>query len=376
MKAEESSLNGSANAFRLMRKGSDVVAEFGNVGRAEGPQVPARIVIDTRLEFSLVAAKRLLVWLEAALTPHHAALRSEEAKRLSPVAAAAALAPRGGAIDVGYCAADAANFFDMVDDLGGSPYHERSFRMIDGSIQADRFLLTLDIDEIVGEPLSRVRQICKAASMPARLGGRLERSFSTARSIHFGFEGHADGPVYKIYLERGIDRAERQSVVRAGGGLLLHEAYKWSKATSPSVTARYRLFPDLTRAAIEQRVSNIAGDNRAVGVEFVRAMLDVALRKAVCAQIQYLEVEEEGTPRRSFDINFYDAHLLVGDVVPVLRRMASEVGVPRGQFQVLLDEIKNYPLGHLAGGIHRNGRIFFSIYYGVPAVRRSMREGR
>ena len=45
--------------------------------------------------------------------------------------------------------------------------------------------------------------------------------------------------------------------------------------------------------------------------------------------------------------------------------MREHFGVRPGQFQALYDQIKNKPLGHVAGGVHRNGKEFFNIYYGV-----------
>jgi hypothetical protein len=36
-----------------------------------------------------------------------------------------------------------------------------------------------------------------------------------------------------------------------------------------------------------------------------------------------------------------------------------------GQFQAFFDQIRNQSAGHLAGGIHRDGRNFFNVYHGV-----------
>ena len=76
-------------------------------------------------------------------------------------------------------------------------------------------------------------------------------------------------------------------------------------------------------------------------------------------------MQEPGNGRRSFDLNLYNARLLVKDVQPQLYRMRERYGIRPGQFQALYDQIKGKVLGHLAGGVHRDGRDFFNLYYGV-----------
>jgi hypothetical protein len=58
--------------------------------------------------------------------------------------------------------------------------------------------------------------------------------------------------------------------------------------------------------------------------------------------------------------------------------MRSHFGVRPGQFQGLYDQIKLLSLGHLAGGVHRNGKDFFNVYYGVvglPRFSARLRQG-
>jgi tryptophan halogenase len=94
-------------------------------------------------------------------------------------------------------------------------------------------------------------------------------------------------------------------------------------------------------------------------------MLALGAARAGAEQMQYLEVEEAENGRRSFDLNLYSAGLQVKDVQHLLQRMRAHFGVRPGQFQALYDQIKGKVLGHLAGGVHRDGRDFFNLYYGV-----------
>jgi len=83
--------------------------------------------------------------------------------------------------------------------------------------------------------------------------------------------------------------------------------------------------------------------------------------------MHYLEVEEEGNPRKSFDINAYKAHLHLEELAPVLTDLARRYSIPQQKFQDLMGDISGKIFGHLSGGIDRSGRDFFTIHYGVEA---------
>jgi hypothetical protein len=57
----------------------------------------------------------------------------------------------------------------------------------------------------------------------------------------------------------------------------------------------------------------------------------------------------------------------VRDLVPQLLRLRDLYAIRPGQLQAVLDQVKARALGHLAGGVHRDGRGFFNVYYGVTA---------
>ena len=84
--------------------------------------------------------------------------------------------------------------------------------------------------------------------------------------------------------------------------------------------------------------------------------------------MQYLEVEEAENARRSFDLNVYNAKLQVKDIHPLMQQMRENFAIRPGQFQALYDQIKALALGHLAGGVHRNGKDFFNLYYGAVGL--------
>jgi len=108
-------------------------------------------------------------------------------------------------------------------------------------------------------------------------------------------------------------------------------------------------------------------------------VLELAAARVPAPQLQYLEVQEPGNGRRSFDLNLYNARMEVKDIQAQLYGMRDHFGVRPGQFQALYDQIKGKVLGHLAGGVHRDGKDFFNLYYGVgsfPHFHERFRRGR
>jgi len=152
--------------------------------------------------------------------------------------------------------------------------------------------------------------------------------------------------------------------------LLLHLAFKWDLVTGGGVTSRYLWHPFLSAAEIGQRLDRIYRDGPAASVAVARAVLQAAAERAPAEKLQYLEVEEPQTSRRSFDLNLYNAKLHVRDIQSLLLRLREQYSVRPGQFQALYDQIKGMLLGHLAGGVHRDGRDFFNVYYGATGLPR------
>ena len=86
------------------------------------------------------------------------------------------------------------------------------------------------------------------------------------------------------------------------------------------------------------------------------------------SDIQYLEVTEEGNPRRSFDINIYKSGLRLEDLSLCLLRALRHYAIPSGRFESMFQRIKTERFGHLAGGIDRDEKDFVTVYYGVKHI--------
>jgi len=235
---------------------------------------------------------------------------------------------------------------------------------------ANRFLLTVDAGNIPGNPGERTLEICDRLHMPGAAREAATANFAMAKCVHFGFEADDDSIICKLYLERAVPGEEAQRARARGEPTLLGLAFKWDLVKDAAVTTRYLWRPGLSAAEIEARLAYVYRDGPRASFEVARAVFDLTRGRAAAEQLQYLEVEEAENARRSFDLNLYDAKLQVKDMQQLLHRMREHFGVRPGQMQALYDQIKTKALGHLAGGVHRNGEDFFNIYYGVVGLHR------
>lgn len=202
--------------------------------------------------------------------------------------------------------------------------------------------------------------------MPGRLQAAAEQSFDSARCVHFGFEGGADSMICKLYLERAIPPEEAERAAVRSEPLLQHLAFKWDVLKDAQVVTRYLWYPALSAQGIEERLARVyRGRRTEFSLEIARAVLHLAASRTAAGRLQYLEVEEDENQRRSFDLNLYAVGMHVKDLQRVLYRMRERYGVRSGRFQALYDQVRTKALGHLAGGVHRNGKDFFNVYYGV-----------
>jgi len=258
-----------------------------------------------------------------------------------------------------------AQLFRWVADLGAPYRHERSFRMTRGALLSDRFLLSIAKRHLGPDPSSRVADLCRRLGLPAPMLDQVPTNVAAASCVHFGFEGDDSGALYKVYFEFPAAQAAAEREPSSREPLLLHLAFKWDAAGARSVTTRYLWHPSLAAAEIEERISQLYLDRGAEASTRIAAeVLKLAAARVPAEKLQYLEVREEDTGRNSFDLNLYNARLQVKDLQPALSRMRDLYSIPPGEFQALYDRVKNRTAGHLAGGVHRDGKDFFNLYYG------------
>ena len=347
-----------ADAFRASLARGEIRLEFGVRREGADPAGEATVALSRGLALPPAVAHRLLARLREALQ------ESERKAAVSPQQAVAAMGTTLLNAPPADDAGRAALLFGLVDALGVRYQHERSFRMTRDALSANRMLLSVGRERLGADAAARVREVCERLGMPEALRASVPQLVDEARCVHFGFEADAAGALYKVYFERRAADAE----AARGGPVLLHLAYKWdAQRPERCVTTRYEWHPQLTAAAMRERMARIYGAGEAAPLEAAAAILELATARAEARKLQFLEVGEEGNERRSFDLNFYDAGLTLRDAQAALARLRQHYGVRPGQFQALYDQVSGRRLGHIAGGVHRGGESFATVYYGVEA---------
>jgi hypothetical protein len=252
----------------------------------------------------------------------------------------------------------------------GVPYgHERSIKLRRHATLANRFLLTIARDDLGPTAVDRVLDACRQLEMPDEFLDAVAAQGPPANMIHFGFEEEAAGRAhYKVYLEREAAFATAMTSAPAGGEpFVLHHAFKWNVADGADrAVARYVCHPRLARQAMLQRIAAVyAGRPGRAPWHLVCELVTAAARRVPEEAIMYLDVTEDGTDRRSFDVNVYRAGLPVESLAPFFDRLADHFQLRAAAVAEAFAAVLGLQLGHVAGGIDRHGRDFFTIYFGV-----------
>lgn len=242
--------------------------------------------------------------------------------------------------------------------LGAPMLHERSLRIAAAGVGGDRFLISLPLAAIPGDAADRVAAAWRDLGMPAECLAAAVQNLPAARHVHFGHEGGPGPARFKVYLEFA-------PTATAGPGLL-HVAFKWDPAgVAPPAVTRYLLHPPADRAGILALLASLHdGGTAHQAYAPLAAVIDRALTRMPATAVQVLEVVEDGG-RRSYDVNVSDAALQVGDVQDELEALGRGVAADAAAVTAALAARSGDRLGHVAGGVHRDGRSFVTIYHGA-----------
>jgi tryptophan halogenase len=260
----------------------------------------------------------------------------------------------------------APDLIGLVRELGAPYGLERSCKIAPGALLEDRFLISLHRAALGASADERLRQMARTLHVPPAFEDAITTALMDADIVHFGYEGGAGHPTYKIYLEYAsqVRRAQAQSALDP---ILVYVAYKWvPQSPEQRTVTRYTWLPCGTVAAIAQGLRTLvpsAPRALACGLH----LLSRASGRTDAGKLFLMEVAEDDNPRRSYDLNVYRADLHLGDIADLLEPVAAELAVPAPSLRALLERCGAFDLGHLSGGIGRDGREFVTVYYGVEA---------
>ncbi len=238
---------------------------------------------------------------------------------------------------------------------------ERSVRFQQNVFEPRRVLVSFSISQIGVHALADVLNLCRTMRAPERHLQSISRFFAGAAYVHFGFEYSGDVIVGKCYLE--LPTTEENAP--ATSGRLQFLGFKWSMSeSSMAVVTRYRIL----RVADWKDAATIMQANTGPALQSVMQ----GLMTAVCMRGQaetctpsVLEIEEEGSDRKSFDLNVYDLGLSVVALAAPILLAAGVLSLEGAAIENWLAMNSGASVGHIATGLGRDQQSFFTIYYGL-----------
>ena len=246
---------------------------------------------------------------------------------------------------------------------------ERSCKFSPQGMLSNRLLMANTPEALRGTALERAHLALK---MPESLLSDFERDWAAANHVYLGFEGSPSGLSYRIYLEFPVLLTPYMAP-GAGGTrqALLARGYKWpallseAKASgldSQAGTSEYWWEPRLTADQIVMRLEGL-GLGMLNAHPLARAAMDAARPRSNALDWTWLVVQEPASPRRSYDLNLYSAELTLKDVAPAIDQTAQGFGIDPAQVSAWLETFGHQTLGHVSGGISRNGQSFVTVYH-------------
>ncbi|MBX2870386.1 MAG: hypothetical protein KTR18_17020 [Acidiferrobacterales bacterium] len=170
---------------------------------------------------------------------------------------------------------------DLLASLGIQGAYERSFKIWQGSINSDRYVVGLETSKV---SVSLFHRICDGLGMPESLQTPFFEQLQDANTVLLGFEQSDESEgVFKVYLEF-MDGYEHhlRSDLHNGTPFRLGIGLKWQRsAPSKSLITHYDCVPNCGYDQIIDRVQGYyAQVSKPVGLRSVLEILQLAIPRA------------------------------------------------------------------------------------------------
>lgn len=359
-----------SNAFNVLAAKDEIVLLLGMKEARNSGLDEVTVRLSDRIVLSPINAKALLTQLNRFIQTYEAQYGSLDLHLPSPapLSQAPSVSQKPFPQEDKKPDEEMGLIFRLVQGLQVEMGFEQSFKIVQATLLKNRFLLGVSKKEIGDQADDRLTEICRQMGMPKNLLEIFRQCLAQGNYLHFGFEQNEKTSLYKVYLEFwGRIKEEIRESKNRPDSKLMHLGLKWDVANPARQSlTRYTWYPWLSFQEIGQRVAHILGPHTgAIPKQAAGDLVSLARARGPDRDILYLEVTEEGNPRRSFDINVYRASLQVAEAYPLLSMLCRRHSVPFDTFHSLYEGIKTKRLGHLAAGVDREGNNFFTIYYGV-----------
>lgn len=248
------------------------------------------------------------------------------------------------------------------------PYgFERSVKLCPGRVLDQRYLLSLHKSALGHKAHTRLAALGEKLQAPKDALAQLLEELPTADVIHLGFEQDTDKTLCKIYLEFAsrARMAMAQPQPQPDQPTLVHKALKWdiNQPQRNTLTYYWLKAGTLSESHIKQHVTNIVGSQP--GTDAIQRIVECALQRLPADELMWLDIEEPGNQRRSLDFNLYDTGLMLQEIQSIIMPLADHFRITQPELENWFDSNGRKALGHIAGGLNREGEPFITVYFGV-----------
>ncbi len=243
----------------------------------------------------------------------------------------------------------------FAEGLGLPVMGESSVKLVPGAALTDRYLLSVPASGITAPQVAELVRVATLLGLEPETADLVAADLPLSTTLHLGFEREGERTTLKLYCEfpiqRGWDIARR-----AGQPMLVHRAVKWDpRDATRAAVSRYVANPARNVADTGARIRDLLGPG--APADLALGLFNRAAGRVPAQDRLFLEVEEDGSPRRSFDLKLYDAGFTTADLGPAMPGLISHFGLEGFRVPAAL-------LGHIAGGRGRDGKPFLTLYYG------------
>lgn len=250
----------------------------------------------------------------------------------------------------------------FAEALPGPYGYEASIKFIGAELYQDRFLITFP--KIAMQHGADLHGLLQDLSFPVSASAALEDLLGEGDMLHLGFEQEAEAFLCKLYVENALKIRQLWAAPPANlpeQEVRVHRALKWRSDSQQCIATDYDWLPC---ADADQLVSAMTSLCEGVSVGALQQLLAIATKEAPAEDLQLLRVSEADSPRKSFDLNLYDAQLQVCEVETLLPQL-FELGLSDQRSLSALNAVSDRLLGHIAVGVSRDGQQFLTVYYGA-----------
>lgn len=243
----------------------------------------------------------------------------------------------------------------FAEGLGLPVMAENSVKLIHGAALTERYLLSVPAGGISSQQAAELVHIAVVLGLEPEMADRVATDLPLSTTLHFGFEREGERTTLKLYCEfqlaRGWDMARR-----ASHPMLVHRAVKWDpRDATRAAVSRYIAHPARNVPGTAARIREFLGQG--APADLALSLFNRAAGRVGAQERLFLEVEEEGSQRKSFDLKLYDARFTTADLSHAIPALIEF-------FALDALRIPAAALGHIAGGLGRDEKPFLTLYYG------------